>query len=207
MIRVGFNRKIYITYVFKLSVILVANFISMVSISVKALAYNDVDNGDYIVLYEDLDNNVKQYIDQMSEIYQIPRYYIYGIAYNESRFRYKATNYNINGTKDYGIMQVNSSCFDYLHKTIGLQSMYDLYDPYVCIDAAFALLNYHQCEVEDNNLMLLRYQVGEGRYDEILSNNHRLPNSFRSTYKAIDTYRQYFNWKAIMEYKDDILIY
>lgn len=102
------------------------------------------------------------------------------------------SNEIIDINKDYGLMQINSSCFKFLKKGIGLVTLDELYSPYTNVNAAFALLNYHYDNTGDNDLMLLRYQVGEGRYDDLLNGTEKLPDSFWNTYHIMEEYKDYF---------------
>lgn len=165
----------------------------MISLLISTFAYGEPANeDDPIKLYELFNEDIKIYITQMSDIYEIPKEYVYAIIYNESRFQSDALNTNKNKTKDYGLMQINSSCFKFLKKGIGLVTLDELYSPYTNVNAAFALLNYHYDNTGDNDLMLLRYQVGEGRYENLLNSTEKLPDSFWNTYHVMEEYRQYF---------------
>ena len=151
MIKIGFSYRGYVRWVLKCTLVLSIAYISAFGLLINTFAYGDSDStDDPIQLYEAFEEDIKAYIEQMSEVYIIPQEYIYAIIYNESRFHSDALNINKNKSRDYGLMQINSSCFSFLKDEISLKSLQDLFDPYTNINAAFALLNYHYENTEDN---------------------------------------------------------
>lgn len=117
-------------------------------------------------LYENWDLELKEYTYNLCIDKDLDYDTIIAVIYNESRFLSDVTGYNTNGTKDYGLMQINDSAFDFLNKTIGLESMADLYDPKTNILAGTTLMEYHIDFTDDVDLALLRYQIGEGAYSQ-----------------------------------------
>lgn len=164
----------------------------LVSINVLADDVTEIKNDSYVELYNNLDDDIIEYINELSYEYDIPKEYIYGIAYNESRFQSNAINLNDNGTYDYGIMQINDSCYSFLHDEMGLNSMKELFDTHTCLKAGVILFDYHKQVVGSNNLALLRYQIGEGSYNLIMDEEISFPKSYYKTQGVIIKYKNYF---------------
>lgn len=67
---------------------------------------------------------------------QIPVYYFAKLIYVESRYNPRAINYaNSNGSRDYGIAQLNSNYIDEFALRYGYQSI-DPFDPYLSLEVA-----------------------------------------------------------------------
>lgn len=92
------------------------------------------------------------------------------VAFNESRFTVNATNINKNGTIDRGLCQINDSCFSFLNSKGVLKNKEQLFDPYININCYIELMKYHKEFTGDEDLALLRYQVGAGGYKKVMSN-------------------------------------
>lgn len=60
--------------------------------------------------------------------YSVPIGLLYAIAKVESNFNPAARNHNVNGSTDYGIMQINSRWFGTLEKDFGISSRYVIGD-------------------------------------------------------------------------------
>lgn len=179
----------FLKFISIISVSFTVGFLLSVVASISILAK---DSDSCIKLYDDLDSDVKSYVEELSINYEIPKQYIYGIAYNESRFQPDAINYNDDGTYDYGIMQINDSCFEFLHDEIGINSMTELFDVHTCIEAGVVILDYHKQVVGSDNLALLRYQMGEGAFNMILDEEISFPKSYYKTIGVINKYQKYF---------------
>ena len=122
-------------------------------------------SSDLIQRYNAWDDSLKQYAWQVAQHYNVSYELVVAIIYNESRFVPGLTHVNSNGTTDWGLMQVNDVCFNLLHKQLGIESMEELLDPYVSIQAGCAILGYHRRFVPTEEDALLRYQVGAGNYE------------------------------------------
>ena len=129
---------------------------------IQPLCYADEVSSDIIQLHDSWNTEYKEYVFEKSLSNGIDPYVVFGIIYNESRYQEDVTNLNTNGTTDYGLMQINEVNFDYLHNTIGIESMNDLLDPYKNIECGIELLRYHTDLANDTKLGLIGYQSGAG---------------------------------------------
>ena len=125
------------------------------------------DNGGcYSCLYNDWDEDLKVYTRDLCEEYDVEYSRVLAIIWNASRFDASATGYNSNGTKDYGLMQLNDVTFDFLNENIGIESMDELYNPETNILAGVTLLSYYEGITGDSDTALSMYQTGAGAYYE-----------------------------------------
>lgn len=119
--------------------------------------------------WESWDENQKDFLIQLCEQYDLDYRIMAGVIYNESNFYPDVIGENTNGTRDWGLCQINDVCFDYVSQYVEIDSMSDLLDPYKNIEAGCVLMNYHKQATNDDALALLRYQVGEGSYARMIS--------------------------------------
>lgn len=77
--------------------------------------------------------------DKAAETYGISQVLLQAIAKNESNFNPKAVNYNVDGSRDIGVMQINSKHFPVLARH-GVNEQ-DLYDPCVNIHVGAWILS------------------------------------------------------------------
>lgn len=122
----------------------------------------------YECLAESWSIDQQKYLAERCLEYDLDLSVLKAVAWNESRFQPDATHVNTNGTTDWGMFQINDSCYNYLHDEIGLDSMPELLDPYTNIDAAVTLMRYHKDATGDDALALMRYQCGEGNFKKKL---------------------------------------
>jgi len=96
------------------------------------------------------------------EYYNIPPLVLWGVAYVESGFNYKAVNRNKDGSHDIGIMQINSRWLPVLKK-YGIH-VKDLYDP--CINIFVGAWILKRCYVYHNKWedTLACYNTGRGAF-------------------------------------------
>lgn len=120
-------------------------------------------------LYRSWDDNLKKYTERLCNRKDIPYQYVLGIIWNESRFQSDVTSEHA-GYTNYGLMQVNGITFDFLQDEIGLESEDELLDPKTNILAGITLLDYHRDYVTNDKEMILRYQVGESNYQNMIEN-------------------------------------
>ena len=192
----------FLKFISIISVSFTVGFLLSVATSINILAKT---SDSCIELYDNLDGDVKLYVEELSIEYEIPKEYIYGIAYNESRFQPDALNHNNNGTYDYGIMQINDSCLEFLHDEMGIDSMTELFNIYTCIKAGTIILNYHKQTVGNDNLTLLRYQIGEGAFDMVLDEEVSFPKSYYKTIEVVNKYQKYFQNQLTNTDNSDII--
>ena len=131
------------------------------------------------------------------------------VAFNESRFTIDAMNINKNGTIDRGLCQINDSCFSFLNSKGVLNSKEELFNPYINIDCYIELMKYHKEFTGNENLALLRYQVGAGGYKKII-NSRKANETHQKVLKYRDDFRNYMksNPLEILDlYNRDTYIY
>jgi hypothetical protein len=164
------------------------------------------DDSDVEELYNNWNISLKVYTAKLCREYDVSYSMVMAIIYNESRFQEDVVNVNANGTRDYGLMQINDSTYSFLSQEIGIEDMWELLDARTNILAGVSILRYHKNFVQqsffkyendslsthkdyvkqnlskyendslsthkgytqDDDLALLRYQVGEGAYGKAL---------------------------------------
>lgn len=142
----------------------------------------------YICLYDEWDDELKTYTKDLCEENNVDYSIVLAIIWNESRFQSDATNINSNGTKDYGLMQLNDSTFEFLKENIEIENMEELYDPKTNILAGITLLSYHKEYTEDDELALLRYQVGAGNYQDIMEYGYTPSDTYYNVLEKSEEY-------------------
>jgi len=101
--------------------------------------------------------SIQQMIVAAANLYGVPPSIALGIAAHESGFNPNATNFNTNGTTDYGVMQLNTSVL----QTYGLTPA-DALNPQTNIDTAMSLLGGYLNKYGDVNTALQAYASGPG---------------------------------------------
>lgn len=145
-------------------------------------------NSGAVAAYQAWPQELKTYTKEVCAEYDVDQTLALGVIYNESRFQSGLTHLNSNGTVDYGLMQVNEVNFDYLHETLGINSMQELLDDKVGIRCGVQLLAYHKQYTDDDSSALLRYQVGAGRYNQYLKSGEWS----NETHQRVLTYQKEF---------------
>lgn len=145
--------------------------------SVKAYACNNPDCPNYKTrskelqktdciecLYSTWDKELKEYTMELCEEYQLSYSIVNAIIWDESRYQADAVGENANGTRDWGLMQLNDVTFDFLSVEVGIHKMEDLLDPKTGLRAGIALLNYDQQWADNDAELLMCYQMGQGAF-------------------------------------------
>lgn len=145
-------------------------------------------NSGAVAAYQAWPQALKTYTKEVCAEYDVDQTLALGVIYNESRFQSGLTHLNSNGTMDYGLMQVNEVNFDYLHETLGINSMQELLDDKVGIRCGVQLLAYHKQYTDNDSSALLRYQVGAGRYNQYLKSGEWS----NETHQRVLTYQKEF---------------
>lgn len=135
-------------------------------------------------IYNNWDDDLKEYTESLCEENDIPYKYVLGIIYNESRFQSDVISEH-GGYYNYGLMQINGITFDYLREEIGIEDEEELLNPKTNILAGITLLVYHREFVNSNKHMILRYQLGATNYEELIqSGKYSIPALERVLDKA-----------------------
>lgn len=191
--RMGINKKVIVLFLFILTIF----FMTVV-------AYADCYNPDcdglpidntccYGCLYTNWDDELKEYTKELCKENDLEYNRVLAIIWNESRFQADATGYNTNGTKDYGLMQLNDVTFDFLSERIGIESMEDLYDAKTNILAGITILKYHKDYTDNDDAALLRYQVGEGGYANIIENGKEPNQAYYNVIQKSEEFAEIVN--------------
>lgn len=150
-------------------------------------------NSGAVAAYQAWPQALKTYTKEVCAEYDVDQTLALGVIYNESRFQSGLTHLNSNGTVDYGLMQVNEVNFDYLHETLGINSMQELLDDKVGIRCGVQLLAYHKQYTDDDSSALLRYQVGAGRYNQYLKSGEWSNETHQRVLTYQKEFKDYFN--------------
>jgi len=156
--------------------------------SITAEAASD----DPIEIYESWDESLKEYTYDVCQEKNLSHSLVLAIIYNESRFQAGATHLNTNGTTDWGLMQINDICFDFISERCGISQMSELLDPYVAIECGTELLEYHKDFTQDDSLALLRYQVGAGKYKKLTSSGTYTTSTHTFVMNIVEEYENAF---------------
>ena len=144
-----------------------------------------------IRLYNAWPDEYKMYAWAVAQSAGVSYEMVLAIIHNESRFQADATHLNTNGTTDWGLMQINDVCENFVNRKVpGVTQIADLLDPYLNMQAGGALLRYHMNYTGNEDAALLRYQVGEGYYNKLLAQGvtttatHQKVLNFRDVFRA-----------------------
>ena len=119
----------------------------------------------YKCLYNNWDDELKEYTKGLCEETGVPYEYVLGVIWLESRFDGSVRS-SYGGYSNYGLMQINGINYEYLKDKIGLENVEDLMDEKMNIKSGITLLKEHLDYTGDYDDMILRYQVGIGSYEK-----------------------------------------
>lgn len=159
-------------------------FLLLTSLNITGWAYGSYEQN---VSIDSFPSAYKQYAYTKCAENNLSYEMFLAVAFNESRFTVDAVNVNKNGTTDRGLCQINDSCFSFLKSKGVINNKNQLFDPYTNIDCYIELMKYHIAFTGDEDLALLRYQVGEGRYNQIITQD--IDND---TYQRVLAYKKDF---------------
>lgn len=114
----------------------------------------------YKCLYNNWDDELKEYTKGLCEETGVPYEYVLGVIWLESRFDGSVRS-SYGGYSNYGLMQINGINYEYLKDKIGLENVEDLMDEKMNIKSGITLLKEHLDYTGDYDDMILRYQVGD----------------------------------------------
>lgn len=126
--------------------------------------FAEEDNNEYISLYLNWDNELKEYTRNLCEEEDISYTLVLAIFYNESRFDDKATS-RYGNTINYGLGQINGNptALKFFRDKGLIKNEEDLLDPKTNIACCVEILKYYK-DVGDELDMLYCYQNGEGTW-------------------------------------------
>lgn len=141
----------------------------------------------YHCLYNEWDEELKEYTKNLCEEHDIDYSHVLGIIWNESRFKTDIISH-MGNTTNYGLMQINSTNFEFLKENIQIEDMKDLLDPKNNILAGVTLLKHHKEYTENDKDAILRYQVGNGNYNQIKNGKQKVPGCWN---RVIDKAKEF----------------
>jgi len=150
------------------------------------------DGSSPIDLYDEWSVELKQYTQQLCTKYEVDYSLVLAIIYNESRFQSELVHENNNGTKDYGLMQVNEINFEWLYDNLGIESMDSLLVDEVGLECGVALLAYHIEAAGSTELGLLRYQVGAGQFNRMINQGQYSNDTYEQVVDYWNEYKAHF---------------
>lgn len=122
------------------------------------------------------------FVIDLCEKYNVPLLLLYRLVYHESRWnRYAVSRYNNNGTRDYGIAQLNSACIrGFIRAFYRGKETFNVYNPKHSLEIAVKLLNTHYRTFKNWYFAVCAYNAGANsvRY-------RRIPTSTRIYAKRI----------------------
>lgn len=102
-------------------------------------------------------------IFNLREQFDIPVKYIYRMCYIESKFEKNAIRYENNGTYSVGMLQINSSNFDYFSDKFNEGESFDPFDPYMNLYIGVSYMKYLNDKLERDWIKTFAaYQWGIG---------------------------------------------
>lgn len=142
-------------------------------------------------------NDIAKYMVKYSKIYDIDTMFLVALAKVESHFNPKAVNYNVNGSVDRGICQLNSNTFPYLSKR-------DFFNPEVNIKHAANLLSWCIKKSKNNNVKALAfYNAGIGN----VSNKRVGETTLNYIQKILDEKEKLnIGWKKYLNKFSDLFV-
>lgn len=111
------------------------------------------------------DKKIKPLVITYAKLYNVEPHYIFSIIAAESKFKIKEKNFNQNGTIDKGLMQINSSNFEYLSKEFNIKNIHTkIYEPEYNIK--FGIHLFAKCKERFNDIKLAIdcYNKGPNKY-------------------------------------------
>ena len=118
---------------------------------------NTSDKDDYYIKEIPLSKELQKYTYDLCEENDVDYETVLSIMYEESRFETNKINYNNNGTRDYGLMQINSC-----HKSeFKEQGVTNILDPYQNIKFAVNMLADINKKYKNTRDRLMCYGLGE----------------------------------------------
>ncbi len=107
---------------------------------------------------------IEQYIEEYSTLYDIDADLTRAVIKAESDGKIRAFNVNKNGSKDYGLMQINECNHEWLKKELGITDFYDIKQNIHCGVFMIAdLMSRH----DNLHTVLMAYNMGEKRTREL----------------------------------------
>ena len=128
-----------------------------------------------------LDKDIQKYLYDKCKEYNVPYDLALGVIKVESNFNPSIIHKNSNGSRDYGLFQINTINHKWLSKELGIS---DFIDPYQNIDAGVYMLSQLIKKYDNEHIVLMSYNMGERATKNLVS---RGIDSSRYSRKVIET--------------------
>jgi len=128
-----------------------------------------------------LDKDIQKYLYDKCKEYNVPYDLALGVIKVESNFNPSLIHKNSNGSRDYGLFQINTINHKWLSEELGIT---DFLNPYQNIDAGVYMLSQLLKKYDDEHIVLMSYNMGEQAAKNLVS---RGIDSSRYSRKVIET--------------------
>lgn len=105
-----------------------------------------------------LDKDIQKYLYDKCKEYNVPYDLALGVIKVESNFNPSLIHKNSNGSRDYGLFQINTINHKWLSEELGIT---DFLNPYQNIDAGVYMLSQLLKKYDDEHIVLMSYNMGE----------------------------------------------
>jgi len=105
-----------------------------------------------------LDKDIQKYLYDKCKEYNVPYDLALGVIKVESNFNPSLIHKNSNGSRDYGLFQINTINHQWLSEELGIT---DFLNPYQNIDAGVYMLSQLLKKYDDEHIVLMSYNMGE----------------------------------------------
>jgi hypothetical protein len=128
-----------------------------------------------------LDKDIQKYLYDKCKEYNVPYDLALGVIKVESNFNPSLIHKNSNGSRDYGLFQINTINHKWLSEELGI---IDFLNPYQNIDAGVYMLSQLIKKYDNEHIVLMSYNMGERATKNLVS---RGIDSSRYSRKVIET--------------------
>ena len=128
-----------------------------------------------------LDEDIQKYLYDKCKEYNVPYDLALGVIKVESNFNPSLIHKNSNGSRDYGLFQINTINHKWLSEELGIT---DFLNPYQNIDAGVYMLSQLLKKYNNEHIVLMSYNMGERAAKNLVS---RGIDSSRYSRKVIET--------------------
>ena len=128
-----------------------------------------------------LDKDIQKYLYDKCKEYNVPYDLALGVIKVESNFNPSLIHKNSNGSRDYGLFQINTINHKWLSEELGIT---DFLNPYQNIDAGVYMLSQLLKKYDDEHIVLMSYNMGEQAAKNLVS---RGIDSSQYSRKVIET--------------------
>ena len=105
-----------------------------------------------------LDEDIQKYLYDKCKEYNVPYDLTLGVIKVESNFNPSLIHKNSNGSRDYGLFQINTINHKWLSEELGIT---DFLNPYQNIDAGVYMLSQLIQKYDNEHIVLMSYNMGE----------------------------------------------